>query len=141
MLPPALKGLVFVNNPNAIMKQVTEMKSLSRECIHTLWDELARYPATQADEACRHLLRTVRDRRGHRQRWELCRRAVGVNYGTVTASYWDTQTSGQTTSAGGTGLTTAQLKSSLPAGFSSSVWGSNRRINHGYPYLLALPPQ
>jgi hypothetical protein len=65
---------------------------------------------------------------------------VGYNGGTVTASYWDTQTSGQTTSAGGTGLTTAQLKSGLPAGFSSTVWGINRRINGGYPYLLALPP-
>ncbi len=60
-LPAALKGLVFINNPNAIVKQMTEMKSLGRECIHTLWDELARYPATQADEACRHLLRTVSD--------------------------------------------------------------------------------
>ena len=29
--------------------------------------------------------------------------------GTVTSSYWDTQTSGQATSAGGTGLTTAQM--------------------------------
>ena len=59
----------------------------------------------------------------------------------MTDSYWDTQTSGQTTSAGGTGLTTAQLESGLPAGFDSTVWGSNRRINHGYPYLLALPPK
>lgn len=35
---------------------------------------------------------------------------VGYNYGTVTSSYWDTQTTGQATSAGGTGLTTAQMQ-------------------------------
>jgi len=34
---------------------------------------------------------------------------VGSNYGTVNNSYWDVTTSGQSTSAGGTGLTTAQL--------------------------------
>ena len=36
---------------------------------------------------------------------------MGFNYngGTVTNSFWDTQTSGQATSAGGTGLTTAQM--------------------------------
>lgn len=33
---------------------------------------------------------------------------VGSNSSSVTNSYWDTQTSGQATSAGGTGLTTAQ---------------------------------
>jgi len=36
---------------------------------------------------------------------------VGVNYsGQVNYCFWDTQTSGQTTSAGGTGKTTAQMK-------------------------------
>src|SRR5690606_12903209 len=34
---------------------------------------------------------------------------VGRNLGTVTDSYWNTETSGQATSAGGTGLTTAQM--------------------------------
>ena len=33
------------------------------------------------------------------------------NYGAVSNSFWDTQTSGQATSAGGTGKTTAQMKS------------------------------
>ena len=35
---------------------------------------------------------------------------IGANSGTVTGSYWDQTTSGQATSMGGTGLTTAQLK-------------------------------
>ena len=34
---------------------------------------------------------------------------VGWNYGSVGGSYWDTETTGQSTSAGGTGLTTAQF--------------------------------
>jgi hypothetical protein len=41
-------------------------------------------------------------------------------YGTVTGCFWDTQTSGQTTSAGGTGKTTAQMqtaKTFLDAGW------------------------
>ena len=63
---------------------------------------------------------------------------VGFNDGTVTTSYWDIQTSGQTTSAGGTGLTTAQLQSGLPTGFSATVWTINP--GNGYPYLLSLGP-
>jgi hypothetical protein len=35
---------------------------------------------------------------------------VGENYDTVSNSFWDTETSGQATSAGGTGKTTAQMK-------------------------------
>jgi hypothetical protein len=35
---------------------------------------------------------------------------VGENSGTVTASFWDIETSGQTTSAGGTGKTTAEMQ-------------------------------
>ena len=35
---------------------------------------------------------------------------VGISSGSVTSSYWDTQTSGWATSAGGTGLTTSQMK-------------------------------
>ncbi len=40
-----------------------------------------------------------------------------------------------------TGLTDAQLKSALPAGFDPNVWGQNPNINNGWPYLLANPPQ
>ncbi len=64
---------------------------------------------------------------------------VGVHDWTnviVTNSYWDTQTTGQSTSAGGTGQTTAQFKSGLPSGFDSTVWGISATINNGYPYLL-----
>lgn len=63
---------------------------------------------------------------------------VGANAGsTVTASYWDTQTSTQATSAGGTGSPTAQLKSGLPTGFDSSVWAA---IPGQYPALFTNPP-
>jgi hypothetical protein len=34
---------------------------------------------------------------------------VGRNYGTVSDSFWDTQTSGQGSSAGGAGKTTAEM--------------------------------
>src|SRR5262249_23699712 len=37
--------------------------------------------------------------------------------GSVTSSYWDKQATGQNASAAGTGLTTPQLSSGLPAGF------------------------
>jgi hypothetical protein len=35
---------------------------------------------------------------------------VGYNYGSIATSFWDTQTSGQATSAGGTGKTTAEMQ-------------------------------
>jgi hypothetical protein len=56
-------------------------------------------------------------------------------HGTVAASYWDIQSTSQATSAGGKGLTTSELKSALPAGFSGQVWGRNtKKID--YPFLL-----
>ncbi|MHC4737990.1 MAG: right-handed parallel beta-helix repeat-containing protein [Planctomycetota bacterium] len=57
--------------------------------------------------------------------------------GTATASFWDTVTSGQTSSAGGTGLTTAQMQ--MESTFTSSgwdfvgVWGICEAYN--YPQL------
>jgi filamentous hemagglutinin family protein len=70
--------------------------------------------------------------------------------GDITDSYWDTTTSGITNLSQGAGniandtgiagLTTAQLQSGLPTGFSASVWGESGTINGGLPYLLALPP-
>jgi filamentous hemagglutinin family protein len=42
--------------------------------------------------------------------------------GAITNSYWNTQTSGQQTSAGGTGMTSQQLASGLPPGFDPAVW-------------------
>jgi subtilisin family serine protease len=52
--------------------------------------------------------------------------------GTVTHSYWDKGTTGQTTSAGGTGFNTADLSKGLPAGFDPNIWGSGNGI---YPFL------
>ena len=57
---------------------------------------------------------------------------VGDNRGVVIDSYWDTHTSGLTISAGGTGLTTAQLQGTLPAGFDPTIWGTGPGL---YPYL------
>jgi hypothetical protein len=67
------------------------------------------------------------------------------------SSYWDLDTSGITNPSQGagrppndpgiTGLTDAQLKSALPAGFDPIVWGQNPNINNGWPYLLANPPE
>ena len=56
------------------------------------------------------------------------------NSGPVTNSYWDKSTSGQGSSAGGTGLTTAQLKAALPADFITSRWGITRTVS--YPFLI-----
>ncbi len=78
---------------------------------------------------------------------------VGKDFGTDNFSdcYWDTTTSGITDLSQGagnvandpgiTGLTTAQLQSGLPAGFSASIWGENSGINGGLPYLLSIPPE
>lgn len=70
--------------------------------------------------------------------------------GSFSSSYWDLDTSGVSDPSKGagsppndpgiTGLTDAQLKSGLPAGFDPAVWGQNPAINNGYPYLLAVPP-
>lgn len=62
---------------------------------------------------------------------------VGGNGGTVSSSYWNTETSGQATSAGGTGLTTAQMKQQSsfpsPAWDFSNVWSIQAGAT--YPYL------
>jgi hypothetical protein len=54
---------------------------------------------------------------------------VGQNGRTVSHSFWDTQTSGQTTSAGGTGKTTAEMKSI--ATFSGAGWNIVAVANPG----------
>ncbi len=53
---------------------------------------------------------------------------------TIIQSYWDTVTTGQASSSGGTPQTTADLRSGLPSGFDSSVWGIIANLND--PYLL-----
>ena len=57
-------------------------------------------------------------------------------------SFWDTQTSGQSTSPGGTGKTTAEMKtqSTFTDGgwdFTSPIWAIAGGTNNGYPNLLS----
>jgi len=49
-----------------------------------------------------------------------CRPREGCRYGTVAACFWDTQTSGLSTSAGGTGLTTAEMQTAR----TFQAWGT-----------------
>jgi hypothetical protein len=75
----------------------------------------------------------------------------GANPGKIASGYWDMDTSGidnphqgagqPLDDPGITGLTDAQLKSALPAGFDPAVWGQDPNINNGWPYLLANPPE
>ncbi len=70
-----------------------------------------------------------------------------LNGGTVTASFWDKQTSGKTTSGGGTGKTTIEMKSPCTyenagwdfageiANGTSNPWTMNATDNAGYPTL------
>jgi hypothetical protein len=69
---------------------------------------------------------------------------VGVNAAPgscfVTDSFWDIQTSGQATSAGGTGKTTEQMKTEATftdAGWDFLlIWGISPLQNFGYPFFL-----
>jgi hypothetical protein len=54
---------------------------------------------------------------------------VGVNSGVIVNSFWDIDTTGQTTSAGGTGLTTAQMKQQ--ASFSGWDFANTWQITEG----------
>ncbi len=67
---------------------------------------------------------------------------VGYNYlGSVNSSFWDTLTSGRMTSAGGTGKTTAEMKTLstfTSAGWDFvEIWGIEK--NQTYPYLRTEP--
>lgn len=59
------------------------------------------------------------------------------NKGSVTHAFWDTQTSGKSTSAGGTGLTTVQMQSEDSfKGFDFSMnWIFSPGVNNDYPVL------
>ena len=62
---------------------------------------------------------------------------VGIGiYGTVSSCYWDTETSGQNSSDGGTGKTTAEMKqqSTFSGWDFTNIWGIVE--NTTYPYLL-----
>jgi len=72
---------------------------------------------------------------------------IGGSNGSVTGGFWDTQTSGQATSAGGTGKTTAEMKTALAfvgncwdfqvetGNGANDYWGINATDNSGYPFL------
>jgi len=73
---------------------------------------------------------------------------VGYSGSSPHTVYWDTTTSGTKQGVGEclgqcdvVGLKNKQLKAHLPAGFDPAIWGQSATINHGMPYLLALPPQ
>jgi len=77
---------------------------------------------------------------------------VGFDAGTDSFSntYWNTTSSGITdltqgagnvaSDPGITGLSGAQLRSGLPAGFDPAVWIETAGINNNFPYLIALSP-
>ena len=72
---------------------------------------------------------------------------IGSNSGTVTNCFWDTQTSGKATSSGGTGKTTAQMKTLTTftsanwdfqletVNGANNNWGMNCSDNNSYPFL------
>lgn len=66
------------------------------------------------------------------------------NDGVVISSFWDVDTSGQPTSPGGTGTSTAAMKTEstfTDAGWDfTSTWAIDAGENNGYPYLLNFPP-
>ena len=75
---------------------------------------------------------------------------TGDDAGTVTNSFWDTETSGQTTSDGGTGKTTTEMKTQSTftgagwdfagetANGTADHWGMDANTNNGYPHLTVL---
>jgi len=66
------------------------------------------------------------------------------NTGTITDCFWDTETSGQATSDGGTGKTTAQMKTAATftdAGWDlATIWTICGGVNNDYPCLLGVTP-
>ena len=69
--------------------------------------------------------------------------ASGEGGSTVNFSYWDTETSGQATSADGTGYTTSQMQtqSNYIAWDFASTWTIDSGLNDGYPYLQLNPSE
>lgn len=66
---------------------------------------------------------------------------VGNNTSTVTDSFWDTETSGNATSSGGTGKTTSEMQqeTTFTNWDFSTIWGINE--GSSYPYLLDNLPE
>ncbi len=67
---------------------------------------------------------------------------VGFSSASIVGSFWDTETSGQLTSAGGTGKTTAEMKTQstfTSAGWDfTTIWNIDGVTNNGYPFLLNI---
>jgi hypothetical protein len=63
-----------------------------------------------------------------------------ANTGTVSGCFWDTQTSGLTSSAGGgTGKTTSEMTTQSTFTnwkFECNIWGKNATNNNSYPFLI-----
>ena len=71
---------------------------------------------------------------------------IGRNYGCPPAQncFWDLESSGKNISAGGTGKTTAEMKTNLTfldAGWNPQVWNIGDGINNGYAYLAWQNPK
>jgi hypothetical protein len=68
------------------------------------------------------------------------REGRGANVGVVIHSFWDIETSGQTTSAGGVGKTTSEMQvetTFTDAGWNfDDIWDIDSLENDGYPYLI-----
>lgn len=68
------------------------------------------------------------------------RAGQGANLGVVTNCFWDLETSGQPTSAGGTGKTTSEMKTATTytgVGWNfDDIWGIEGAVNNGYPHLV-----
>ncbi|MEE4196065.1 MAG: GLUG motif-containing protein, partial [Bacteroidales bacterium] len=72
---------------------------------------------------------------------------IGYSMATVSNSFWDTESSGQATSAAGTGKTTAEMQEAslfIQSGWdfmdesengTNDFWGMNSTDNSGYPFL------
>jgi len=69
---------------------------------------------------------------------------IGFNYNcSANNSFWDTTTSGQSSSSAGTGKTDVEMKTYstfLGAGWDPSIWYIGDGINNGYPYLAWQNP-
>lgn len=62
------------------------------------------------------------------------------NHAVTSSSYWDTQSTGQMTSSGGTPLSSLFLNLGiLPIGFDPAAWSENILSAGGYPYLRSIP--
>ena len=66
----------------------------------------------------------------------------GYDDGTITDCFWDTESSGEATSDGGTGKTTAEMKvvTTFPTWDFGTIWLIVPACNDGYPCLINVTP-